>query len=66
LVESGRREHPTLRELIPELSIALVGGINELVLVTVEQSSAERLDQLEGPIAELVGSVLRRGEPVAL
>jgi AcrR family transcriptional regulator len=62
LVEAGRREHSAaLRELTPELSTALVGGINELVLATVEQGGAERLDQLEEPIAELVGSVLRRG-----
>jgi hypothetical protein len=42
------------------MSTALVGGINELVLATVEQQGGvDRLDRLEATIAELVESVLR-------
>jgi hypothetical protein len=42
------------------MSIALVGGINELVLSTVEQGGGtERLDELEETIAGLVHSVLQ-------
>jgi AcrR family transcriptional regulator len=63
LVETGRRDHPELRELTPAMSTALVGGINELVLATVERGGASRLDQLEETIAELVQSVLRPAEP---
>jgi AcrR family transcriptional regulator len=62
LVETGRRDHPELHELSPEMATALVGGINELVLATVEQEGGTgRLGRLEEPIAELVGSVLRPG-----
>jgi len=66
LVESGRRDHPEVRELTPAMSAALVGGINELVLATVEQEGGiDRLDQLEETIAELVGSVLRPVGPTS-
>ena len=65
LVETGRRDHPELRELTPAISTALVGGINELVLATVEQGGADRLDQLEETIAGLVGSVLRPDGPTS-
>jgi AcrR family transcriptional regulator len=62
LVETGRRDHPEVRELTPEMATALVGGINELVLATVEQKrGTDRLGHLEETIAELVGSVLRPG-----
>jgi AcrR family transcriptional regulator len=63
LVEAGRQDHPEVRELTPDMSTALVGGINELVLSTVEQGGAHRLDQLEETIAGLVQSVLRRPTP---
>jgi AcrR family transcriptional regulator len=63
LVETGRRDHPELRELTPAMSTALVGGINELVLATVEQGGTDRLDRLEKTIAELVGSVLHPAAP---
>ncbi len=59
LVETGRRDHPEVRELTPATSTALVGGINELVLATVERGGADRLDQLEETVAGLVQSVLR-------
>jgi AcrR family transcriptional regulator len=63
LVEAGRRQHPEMRELTPAMSTALVGGINELVLATVERGAAHRLDQLEETIADLVESVLRPAAP---
>jgi len=63
LVEAGRRDHPEVRELTPAMSIALVGGINELVLSTVEQGGTERLDELEETIAGLVHSVLQPTVP---
>lgn len=64
LVEARRGEQPELRALSPAMSTALVGGINELVLATVEKGGADRLDQLEGTIVELVESVLRPAGPV--
>jgi hypothetical protein len=45
------------------MSTALVGGINELVLSTVEQGGADQLDRLEETIADLVESVLRPAGP---
>ena len=63
LVERGRREHPKLRALSPAMSTALVGGINELVLSTVEQGGADQLDRLEETIADLVESVLQPAGP---
>jgi len=65
LVETGRHDHPEVRELAPAMSTALVGGINELVLATVEQGGAHRLDQLQETIAELVQSVLRPAGPAS-
>jgi hypothetical protein len=53
-----------LHALSPAMATALVGGINELVLATVEEGGADRLDRLEASIVELVESVLGRGEPV--
>jgi AcrR family transcriptional regulator len=58
LVEAARGERPEVRELTPAMSTALVGGINELVLATVEQGGVDQLDQLEEPISELVQSAL--------
>jgi hypothetical protein len=46
------------------MATALVGGINELVLATVEEGGADRLDQLEATIVEVVESVLRPAGPV--
>ena len=46
------------------MATALVGGINELVLATVEEGGTDRLDRLDATIVEPVESVLGRGEPV--
>ena len=59
LIARARAEHPELRELTPALSTALVGGINELVLLAVEHGNAERLTELEETTADLVTAVLR-------
>lgn len=42
-------------------AVALVGGINELVLEYIEQDRASRLTELVGPASELVRAVTRRG-----
>ena len=62
LVEAGRHDHPRLPTLTPAMSTALVGGINELVLATVEEEGADRLDQLEETIVRFVESVLHHGQ----
>lgn len=56
LVEEGRRASPEVRALTPAMSTALVGGINELVLHTVERGGD--LTELEETVAELVQAVL--------
>lgn len=58
------RRSVELRALSPAMATALVGGINELVLATVEEGGADRLDRLDASIVEPVESVLGRGEPV--
>jgi AcrR family transcriptional regulator len=58
LVQVGRKQHPELRPLSPAMSTALVGGINELVLVALEKGRAGSLRELAGTAAELVRAVL--------
>jgi AcrR family transcriptional regulator len=57
-VEEGRLHHPEVRPLTPAMSIALVGGINELVLHTVEQGHADQLTALADTVADLVQATL--------
>ena len=59
LVEEVRREDPGVRSISPELATAVVGGINELMLDTVEDDRASELPELTGVAVELVMSVLR-------
>ena len=59
LVEEVRREDPEVRSISPELATAVVGGINELLLDTVEDDRASELPELTGVAVELVMSVLR-------
>lgn len=58
LVKTARGEHPELRALSPAMATALVGGINELVLVAVEKGRAGQLRELADTAAELVRAVL--------
>ena len=43
--------------LTTEMAVAVVGGINELVLQAIEQGQAAKLEQLAGPAGELVRAV---------
>lgn len=45
--------------LTPELALAVVGGINELVLQAIERGRAGQLKQLAGPAGELVRAVTK-------
>lgn len=56
LVNSGRRKHPEIRPLSPNMATAIVGAINELVLVAVEGGG--RLRDLERTATELLSAVL--------
>lgn len=58
LVQVSRRAHPQLRSLSPAMAIALVGGINELVLAALEGNRAARLHGIEKTAVDLVRAVL--------
>jgi AcrR family transcriptional regulator len=58
LVDQGRRDDPKLRKLSPAMATAIIGGINELVLVAVEEGRADRLTELSGTADELLQAVL--------
>jgi AcrR family transcriptional regulator len=59
-VERTRAEHPELRALSPAMATAVVGGIDELLLVNVEASAKSHLTELRETAAELMRAVLRR------
>ena len=46
----------------PELAMAVVGGIHELVLQAIEEGRVARLAELTGTAAQLVKAVAHRGE----
>lgn len=58
-VERTRAEHPSLRPLSVPMATALVGGIDELLLVNVEAGAKSRLTELRETAAELMRAVLR-------
>ena len=58
LVERVRKERPGLRPISPEMAAALVGGINELVLLTIEEGRGQRLHEIRGTVVELLRAVL--------
>lgn len=59
-IDKARTEHPELADLSHPLALALVGGINELVLDEVESGRAAFLLELESTAATLIVSVLTR------
>lgn len=52
------REEPALRPLSIPVATAIVAGINELVLLAVEQGRARELPALHGAAAELIRSAI--------
>jgi AcrR family transcriptional regulator len=62
LVEEGRQKHPEVRPLPPLLALAIVGGINELMLHAVDPHLGPVPEQpftaLLDPVTELVTAVL--------
>jgi AcrR family transcriptional regulator len=58
LVERTRKERPGMRSLSPEMAAAIVGGINELVLLTVEEGRGQRLQEIGATVVDLLGAVL--------
>jgi AcrR family transcriptional regulator len=58
LVERGRQERPGLRSISPAMAAAIVGGINELVLLTIEEGRGQCLQEIGGTVVELLGAIL--------
>jgi AcrR family transcriptional regulator len=57
-VERTRLRHAELRPLTEAMATAVVGGIDELLLVNVEASAKSRLTELRETAAELMRAVL--------
>lgn len=58
LVESARAQEPRLRLLSDDMSLAVVGAVNELVLLAVEEDRIDEIPTLGTPAADLLRSVL--------
>jgi AcrR family transcriptional regulator len=48
VVEQGRKEKPGMRKLSPAMATAVIGGINELVLLAVEEGRGPRSSAFSG------------------
>jgi AcrR family transcriptional regulator len=56
-----RKKHPELRAITPAMATALVGGIDELLLVQVERGMHHRLSSLRETASDLMKAVLSSG-----
>ena len=57
-VDRSRLDHPELRPLSAPMATAVVGGIDELLLVNVEAGAKSRLTELRETAADLMRAVL--------
>ena len=60
LVEAARLEQPEIAPLSPAMANAIVGGINELLLLTIEDGNTSDLHEVGTTALELVRAVLLR------
>jgi AcrR family transcriptional regulator len=58
LIDDARREDPALRPLSPSMSMAIVGGMHELLLLAVEEGRAHQLEDLTETATELMRAVV--------
>jgi hypothetical protein len=58
VIDQARKENPKLPRLSQAMATAIIGGINELVLVAVEEGRAHRLTELSGTADALLQAVL--------
>lgn len=58
LVEQGRVQHPEVPVLSAELAVALVGAINELLLVRIEEARIHELTGLTQTVVRLTRALL--------
>jgi AcrR family transcriptional regulator len=64
-VEVFRALEPRKRPLTPEMAMAVVGGINELILHAIEQGQADRLSALTPTVTDFVQAVISSLDPLA-
>ena len=57
VVNSGCRRGKRGTPLSPEMALAVVGGINELVLHAIERDRVAKLQELVDPAVQLVRAV---------
>jgi AcrR family transcriptional regulator len=62
-VELVRQREPGKRPLSPAMAMAIVGGVNELILHAIEEGRADRLAELTAPVTAFVQAVLQSLEP---
>ncbi|MDI1257695.1 TetR/AcrR family transcriptional regulator [Aquabacterium sp.] len=62
-VELSRAKEPGKRALSPEMAMAVVGGINELILHAIEQDQAHQLTKLAPTVIAFVQAVLMSLNP---
>jgi hypothetical protein len=62
LADEARRQNLELRPISPAVSTAIVGGINELMLLAVEEGRARELTGLSDTATELIRAVLSAPE----
>jgi len=58
LAKEGRRNKPALRELSRPMAMAIVAGVNELALLTIEAGRSMRLGDLEQVACDLFTAVV--------
>jgi AcrR family transcriptional regulator len=58
LTQVAAEEDPSLRALSPAMATAVVGAVNELVLLAVEHDDIERLPELSGTATELLAALV--------
>lgn len=63
VINSERDKRKPERILSEDMAMAVVGGINELILQAIEQDHVSELEDLTHPAIELLLSVVRSGEP---
>jgi AcrR family transcriptional regulator len=61
LVDAGRKGRAELRGLSPSMALAIVGGINELVLLTLEPGARGKLTDVGKTAVELLRAVITAG-----
>jgi AcrR family transcriptional regulator len=59
IVRRGQEEGAEIRSLSAEMAVAIVGAINELMMVCLEEERAHELNSLQGTVVELFEVLLR-------